>query len=626
MASKVNADNVRRAVIREFPKGGDDWWIRWVDGYHDTHPAAPHPKVGVYLERLDTALHSAVRKDTDDALLVMRNDELPASDRTTKRISIGNITDLVIGSIYRNGSRVGMLGLGQADFEFDLLQSPPRLVRFYDTAIQPPKWWDARYTHRIVNRKEYCIPRKESWGMMLTTPDDSAVLLIPCHEVFRYFYARQSKLARALLSGPWEITRNQIVNPDRTFMREDGHWQVVLRNGMKEESVYHAANLTLHREGIIAARKIYSAMMEDDSPWHVRADIPFAPHRLRIRCRILPLRDYGYKRLLCTQILSARWPHTNPIHFIRENDSTAGEREYETDRPPPFGGYDVELSGPDEDYAENNSQEDPSFKGPLITHPAPGSGWDGLPPTQKMTKAESFHYRRPKRDPDQEATGCTSAGDPFYGNSSATVGSFDAIADPNEHLVERFAKVIELFNRLKCCEFLQDWQVLPPPEASRRHYLQGVHVWPLPRSVRNEKGVTRRRPWTIVNKSTNRIRCVLISRLTLTEGSHIYWLDVEPSIPEHYEASDQESQSHGRARGFRSLLLLPGSNPSGIKRTLKTALDLCVRCNAIWPDAREICQFTGASAATCWKHHHLKTGELSINSACKAIYEAIGQR
>lgn len=617
---------VLRPVIREFPQDDGDWWIRWVDGYHDTHPAAPRPKVGVHLERLDAALHNVVRKDADDAALAMRNDEVPAADRTMKRVSVGNIADLVIGSIYHNGSRAGMMGLDQANFEFDLLQSPPRLVRFYDTWLEPPWWWNPQYTHRLVNRKEYRIPRKESWGVMLTTPDDSTVLLIPCHEVFRYFYAKQSKLARALLSGPWEITRNQIVNPKRTFMREDGDWQVVLRNGMKEESVYHAANLTLHREGIIAAKRIYSAMMEDGSPWHVRAEIPFAPRRLRLRCRILPLRDYGYKRLLCTQILSARWPHTNAIHFIRENDATAGEREYETDGPLPFGGHDVELSGPDEDHAENSSLEDPTFRGPVITHPAPGSDWVGLPPTRKMTKAESFRYKRPNRDPDQEPADSTSAGDPYHGNSNATVGSFDAIGDPNEHLVERFAKVLELFERLKCCEFLQDWQTMPPPEDFRRRYLQGVPVWPLPRSVRNEKGVKRKRPWAIVNKSTNRTRCVLISRLTLIGGSHIYWLDVEPSIPEDSDASDQESRSHARARGFRSLILSAGQNPGEMEPILKAALALCVRCRGIWPDRREIIRFTGAGAANCWIHHHLRTGELSINSACKAIDEAISQR
>ena len=620
MGRKVKADNVRRAVIREFPQDDGDWWIRWVDGYHETHPAVPRLKVGVHLERLDAALQNVVRKGTDDAALAMRNDEVPVANRAMKRVSIGNIADLVIGSIYRNGNRVGMMGLDHADFEFDLLRAPPRLVQFYDTCIEPPEWWDPKYTLRVVNRKEYRIPRKESWGVMLTTPDDSTVVLIPCHEVFRYFYAKQSKLARALLSGPWEITRDQIVNPERTFMREDGDWQVVLRNGMKEESVYHAANLTLHPEGVLAAKRLYSAMMLDGSPWHIRAEIPFAPHRLRIRCRILPLRDYGYKRLLCTQILSARWPHTNPIHFIRENDPAAGEREHETDAPIPFG-QDMAFSGTDEDYAENSSQEDPTLRGPVITHPAPASGWDGLPPTQKMTKAESFRYRRPNKDPDQEPAGSTSAGDPYHGNSNATVGSFDAIADPNEHLVERFAKVLKLFERLKCCEFLQDWQALPPPEGFRRHYLQGVAVWPLPRFLRNEKGITRRRPWTIVNKSTNRTRCVLISRLTLTGGSQIYWLDVEPSIPEDNDAGDQESRGHRRARGFRSLLLLPGNNPSGIEWTLKAALALCVRCNAIWPDPREISQFTGASSATCWKHHHLKTGELSINSACKAIDE-----
>lgn len=620
---KSTKSTVRAASIREFPRGDGYWWIRWVDGYHQTRPAAPQPKVGVHLERLDVAPRHVMR-DRAAAAQVMQREKVPPSGHRIAPVSIGNISELAIGGIYHRGVRVGSMGLEEKNFEFDLVQTPPRIVRFYDTCLEPPWWWDReKYTYRVVNRKEYRIPTDGSWAVMLATQDESLILLIPCHEVFRYFYAYRSMMARALISGPWESNKSLIVNPERTFVREDGDWQVVLRSGMTEDSASDAANLVLHPDGHRAAKRIFSALSEDGIPWHVRAEIPFAPHKLRFRCKVLPLRNDDYKKLLCTQIVSVVWPHTAPIHFIRENDPRAGNQVHDTDDPVPYQGSGLDLSGWDDHHIENTSWEDPTFMGPAITHPSPGSRWIGLPLVRKMTKQESYRYRRRIVDPDLVPADSTSARDPSHGNSATTVGSFDMIADGMEHLVERFNKVFQLFDRLKGRGYFQRWDVVPPPSGKVRHLLEGEPVWPLPTRAINEHGKTTRRPWAIVNRPTQRPRCVLITRLTMAQGQRLYWLEVEPSIPGEQEGLMRSEITTSKARGFRSLILSTQQDHQKTESILNAALYLCVQVRAIWPESKSIVRFTGADLATCWTHYSLRSGDLSVDSACAAINEIV---
>lgn len=604
----------KRAHIEEFPQDQSCWWIRWVDGYQHAPLGTLQPMVRVHLERLSGPLHNALSVSAGTA--VMQASEAAQSDSFTTPVFVGNTPELAIGSVYHQGVRAGEIGGRKRWLSFDLSEAQPRIVPVDEAPSQPPAWWKQKYAYRWVNRSEYRIPERGSYGLLLENPTYPLRLLIPCQEIFRFFYARESKLARALLSGPWASTMEQVVNTERTLVRPDGVWQVVLRNGMHNASVMHAGNLTLHTEGFSAAKAIFSSISQQHKGfWHMQATIPFAPHRLRLQVRFLDLPYAGQRTALCTRILAANWPHPNPIHYIRENDPSGGKKQIETTEVPPFTGPKSEFSSLDDWHATNASSEDPSSRGPVVTHPISETGWRAKPQLVEMTKAESKRYRRRPPEVDSEALSTTSTRQAHYGASEAAPGSFVQSDSPSEHLSSRFAKAIELFKTLKGRGDLLTWRAHLPAGASDRYVMEGVPVCPLPPKALNERGAETFRPWTIVDKSIGRPRCVLIVKFIFGSGGHAFWLEVEPSLP----ARADECEDKSPTKGFRSLILRPAREIQTSDSMLWRALYLCVQHRAIWPEDKRIISATRAASATTWVHHHLSDEELNPDSATRKI-------
>lgn len=605
---------VKYGAIKEFPRDGQFWWIRWVDGYRSPHTASSQRTVCVHLQRLNNALRETLHPD--GALSVLK---APVDANTSKwvaKVTVGVIPELTIGGIYRDGVRVGTLGNHHAPFQFDLAAHPPEMVRVGDQGPEPPDWWDrSTYQYRTINRSEFHVPTLQSWCVLLRDPGRQLILLIPCQEIFRYFYAKESILARALLTGPWATTMDRVINTEHTLVRPDGSWQIVVRPGMRNDSIMHAANLTLTPEGVRAAKGIYSSLMSGGSPWHMRAEIPHPLGLFRIRAKHLMLLDDEHRKLLCTEITYAEWPHTAPIHHCRDNDPRKGENQTDTDEPPPYTGPYMDVSGMDSWHVGNTSSEDPSARGLVVTHPSPGTGWGNAPELIPIPKKESRRYKRRIPESGGETFGQTSTGEPFHGVSTSAPGTFVQGAGSQEHIVNRFEKVFSLLDRLQAEGVLQEWRALPP-ERTPGFILQGKEVWPVPTSAEDKKGTKRKRPWAIADKETGRPRGVLVLELVLPSGLRLYWFEVEPKILA--ESTDEPQEV--RCRGFRSLILRSTVTDENLAEIIRAVLGICLQYRGVWPDPDELRRLTGAEAATTWVHHH-KQGELSVASAAERIKE-----
>ncbi len=249
--------------IKEFPQDGRLWWICWVD--HVLLPLGRTGSPGI------TVLLSALPDGANVANLPPIEGELRRQRRefSTIQVLAGAVTGLTIGTVFQNGLRVGLLKAEEVSFSFGVTDDGHRSailpLRSNPDLSPPPHWWSPR---RVLRRRprpllppaSYALPGFDD-VLGLLVRDDTRMVLLPCFEIFRAFYAAHQDVALALLSGPWDVTWHEVANPDHTGILDDNVWQIGLRRRIRNKDAPTLANLILNPYGRKAANDIHAHLL-----------------------------------------------------------------------------------------------------------------------------------------------------------------------------------------------------------------------------------------------------------------------------------------------------------------------------------------------------------------------------
>ncbi|MEX2498323.1 MAG: hypothetical protein WD397_05555 [Wenzhouxiangellaceae bacterium] len=553
--------------------------------------------IQVYLERLRMSPeHVSDHVRVRDYLKESQQPE-PEECRVVK-ISAAAIPALRIGGVFNKGRPIGSLKFPATTIEFDRSVDSSRIMTVGDEFEPSPPWWRDGLPYRLINRGEFRVPDLGSNCLILTQNVEGRRIdvVIPCTEVFRSLYARESKVIREMLAAPWRDAVEKIVNSQLTGPVDRSTWQVVLRRGMSERFPEYVANLVLNPDGSRAANHIHGVIPMGARSWHLRAPLPFEMKKFRLQGRMLVLREEdNFTKLLCTEIMGCSYPLRGiDIRYVLENDARQGDDKIKAGGSPPFGKVYAGIVEEDEPIS-NTSEEDPSAESLSLYHDAEGSGWLDDVRKNKCKKAVSKVYQRPHKDDEGPRLNRTSAGEASWGRSSSAPGQFKSDPEYSKRLVERFEHLLAMMQQLLRDGKIEGYQTIGPSESDSKYaaYQDFIPLWKLPNYLYNDElDKLTYRPWAVVPKPSPRSRTLIVVEIHW-ERENLLWFDLEP-----------------KSRGHCALLLRVGTEPPGLNRIIHYVRSLSVRTLGRWYEDKQSKEVVvpGALKAVRWQHCHTQDG------------------
>jgi len=232
-----------------YPQDGRLRWVRWIDEVKTAGGGTGTPFVHVLLSTLPEGADPSRPPTVGEALRVGGE----GADAVV-RVHPGDLPALSPGLLVHDGKRVGWLGLEERTFCFDTGQaSDPTACRASSPAARP-EFWSDKLPWTVLPASAYPLGGFDH-GRCVVIHDGPKQLVLPCSEIFRFFFAPETLAANALLSGPFDSVRNSLLNPEWTGPRDDGSYQVGLRSGLTCRSAASLANLA--NGGLAAARRLF---------------------------------------------------------------------------------------------------------------------------------------------------------------------------------------------------------------------------------------------------------------------------------------------------------------------------------------------------------------------------------
>lgn len=582
--------------IEEFPNDGRLWWVRWVDRYRVPKGGTATPSVEVLLSRLDMSLGDLRNANLQEIVAPQRTNDLII--QAPIPIFTGFIPRLPIGLVFLDGIEVASLPLKHAPFDIREFSIAIRSIQ--DELPTKPSWWT--YPYRVINRGDYHLgtfpDAKKSRAVVIESKH--VVIVIPCHEIFRSMYAPHSDIARALTAGPWEYTKNQVVNPEGTGPRADGLWQVTLRPRIKDNFGDLLANLCISSAGKAAANGIYTGLLRNDGPGYMNAPMPFDFTRLQIEARGLWL-DGEPRKFLALQLVAIEWPSSPGLVPFRDNSGKKGEIQTPVAKEKPYTKTSAAPSADEEEVVSANSQEDPLVTSAVTTFELPSVEWRNRPKQVEERKKESFIYvGRPRIEEERELEG-VSPGTEWSGDTDSGSGAYSG-SQQRRDVSQRLTEVVGMFDRLQLAGLIADWSTIAHPKPML--HAGALPLWHFPARA---KGTRQILAFACLDRKEKQRRGALVCELKY--NNHIiYWLEIEISPKE----------------SGRSALLYSTPKKSFIPATLQL-LEIAALNQGKWLPADELMQFTCVSAVEIWTHSFVDKlgkkngGRLNEIRALKAI-------
>ncbi len=500
------------------------------------------------------------------------------SEARVCRVLLGLIPRLVIGCVFVDGRQIGFLGTFEKTFSFKRGEYNRIIKRISDDLYQldPPT---RIHAEKVLAAKSYPLRRDFEDSYAVTLVDSDSLLLIPCSEIFRTFYAPTRDFALTFGHGPWEQSSARLGSPDQVYTASDRNWRIKLRRKVAAAQIPLLANLLCHPYGRKAANGIYASLFNGQPSARIWAGVPFPADDFNITARCVALPRTHHERWLVTQIIRFLWPYQGvriehyPERVVghgsdgaenRQRDQVVRKRFLDVDR-------DANL--------EVTSDDDPGSVGGAPNMYAPSAIVRNPPEVSKVeSTSESTGSGRSIRS-DLVAVGSFSSG-PEGGSASVGPINYQATSlDVEGHL---FSRLAALFDDLQDSGALKSWRVVQPTASG---YLRGnFSVWPFPTIY---TATNRVFTWPLIDADRPYLkRTALICQVYL-ENKSFYFLEIEP----------RHSEEH-----FRSLLFWCGVEK--ISHVVTELLTIAATHRGIWPK-----QLPGISENfhwKTWKHQYLR--------------------
>jgi len=568
--------------IEGFPMDGRCWWVRWVDHIELPSGGTASPGVHVLLSPLpDQAGRNSFPSISDEG----RRQSAPQKCR----VLAGAIPGLTIGTVFRDGVRAGKLEAKTISVAFASDRCQTFIWPACPNGKPPlPDNWPDGWPYYLLSLFHYRLGPFRSSNCLVLRDEEKSVI-IPCFEIFRALYAPHQEIALALLTGPWDLTWQQVANPVHTRPRDNGDWQIGLRRRIRNDHAPILANLVLSPTGKRAAKSIHTALLAaaqrsetgDERMIGLRADIPFDWDQLRMTVRCIRLPGSRLPKYFGFEITRISWPRPpqSPavLWYYRDNSGTPADEPTPTDQPPPFVSAGQALSVGQDGIVDVTSWDDPTGSNPQSEiFSVTGPILEGRPPQREVPKEESFTYQGAIRGGEVEPASTTSAGN--SGGSDPGVARSEYTATPRRVPSHRFVELIELLQRMHREGLIDAWRVVHPPFVGAE-FEGGLVAWPFLNRP------DRKRSWCYIDRESEDIRSALVCEIRLA-GVDVHWLEVE---------------TRGGTEAFRAVMFQAGEGER--KSVVLELIHLAEQHRGIWPKSTAVQAFeAGATALRTWKH------------------------
>lgn len=438
--------------------------------------------------------------------------------------SAGSIGMFPIGSFWRDGVR-----------QDDAMYALPRDQKFRHVILPAQSWtlvssndYVDQGPAKYVNRSDYPLSGENHKGdreyfydglLIRCVASDGQLLLIPCYEVFRRFFAVSSELSNALLSGHWATEVQKLVHTDRSGVASDGKSYTVWPKGeMSRVACLALARFDLVDSARAAAASIYVELenarnRERRSGHWIVARPPWADESLRISF-------IGHKlssgAVLVLRIFSASFPAVPlPVTMVREHLVIPSFIPPEEE--PTLITNSVKRGHAEDEHTHIGGPEDPR-NGHRVTQLPLDEPWEGVP-FVKRTYARQTVIKRDASVDEGKANRSRFVSTGKRGpHGSLPRGSFN----PDEHtaIQSRFGALDACFQEMLENGDLQvrrDYGLVDPRTTELATYCQfPIEIGGIPQS------------WSLVAGTQPRPRLCWVSQLVSADSFACYWLEIEP--------------------------------------------------------------------------------------------------
>jgi hypothetical protein len=572
----TDSDSRRQVATcyEKFPQDGKLHWLRWLDGIDIRGHGSGSPVIHAHLSPL---------ADLPDGRHMPTLQEVAAAPGLIIcPVHVASLPDLLLGTVFKDGVQIDTLKMVQRTFAFDRSTCSSTLLRCYHGSPAPkPSWWKLKWS--VLPESAYAL-KGARHSFCLVLQKHNRQLIIPVSEVFRTFCGPESRLAEALLSGPWESVRNRIVNPSWTEQFPD-RWEIGLRTGLTGRSALPAAAFELTDYGRSIAGLIHSQLVNSSSGTRdLKADIPYEWDTMELDVEGVAFPSniqecINLDRFLCLKIIGVRW--TKPLAnlppglvYRLDNNNTFKDQN---PSPPVVGRPSGTKPGPTPDPVDGTVPISPDTAASenverLVSLVQPAPPIVGGPVITRMDLEESEGTPR-KRLP-------TPPGDPATHTSPTQEGPGDKGAAPLRHVPGAttsptgFGEIASALVRLRAAGSIMGWDPLPP-KNDKAAFREGFPAWCFPGFDNS-----RRIAWAYTEAS--RRRTALVVRIALAD--HIFYLlEIERRIRPDGTISE----------AFNMLLLYTAE--TNVQDTVAALLRLAGGQKGVWPvDVAFLANNTGA--------------------------------
>jgi len=261
-----------------------------------------------------------------------------AGRREVRLINVGEIPLLYLNVVVHDGVALPLEAnpwTRRSTLPLDLSRDNLRVFKRFDS--------DKHGNAIIPIKTDYLAddPEANTLFVAVGSAGDPYSVLIPCVEVFRFFYALSSRLANAALSDAfldpdrylWDVKESKVVSEQRfAFLK--------LRKRMHDDDVLHLAMYAFNEVALSRAQEIYRYLsnftLSEGNERAIRALPPF-DGRLRIKADVVNLPTARFSRTLITRLVSCDWRLPfDRIDHVREND---GRASADADQNRPLSGW-----------------------------------------------------------------------------------------------------------------------------------------------------------------------------------------------------------------------------------------------------------------------------------------------